>query len=94
MAGSETAFRFSSSQLSGRSDDRPCDETDSEVQATGCGRKNGQGGIRTHDTLAGIPVFEANAPKAEIFGESGNAFEPHPVRLSAKAKRMESFVKL
>jgi hypothetical protein len=37
---------------------------------------NGQGGIRTHDTLAGIPVFEANATKGN-FGpekESGLTF--------------------
>ena len=33
---------------------------------------NGQGGIRTHDTLTGIPVFEANTAKAETFVESGN----------------------
>ena len=26
-----------------------------------CIRENGQGGIRTHDTLAGIPVFETDA---------------------------------
>ena len=25
------------------------------------GKQNGQGGIRTHDTLAGIPVFETDS---------------------------------
>jgi hypothetical protein len=38
-----------------------------------CNGENGQGGIRTHDTREGIPVFEANATKAESFVESRNA---------------------
>ena len=38
---------------------------------------DGQGGIRTHDTLTGIPVFEANTAKAISFARGDGVSEFH-----------------
>jgi hypothetical protein len=45
------------------------------VQQTGL---NGQGGIRTLDTLTGIPVFEANTANAVCFAQSGIVSKSYP----------------
>jgi hypothetical protein len=58
------------------------------------GELYGQGGIRTHDTREGIPVFEASAPKAEFFVESRNSGAACPFRLYEKGNQIELFVQL
>ena len=57
-------------------------------------RNNGQGGIRTLEGVAPLPVFEATATKAESFVESGTGREYHPGLSLAKAIRTKVFALL
>ena len=55
------------------------------------GIRNGQGGIRTHDTLAGIPVFEAHIAKVRFFVPSGIASNPIQLLLFCESKTDQRF---
>ena len=55
---------------------------------------NGQGGIRTLEGVAPLPVFEANTAKAQTFVQSGNDSNPILPYRSAKGYAAKVFAQL